>query len=101
DNERVFWIRGLAKMKKDEIFAQNRGYKIVSHDKDVLHFEYENEDKIVVGLMNVGNETGKMEIQLPDGIYMHLVTGKEVKIEHGKIALSDKPVLFTIPKERK
>jgi len=101
DNERVFWIRGLAKMKKDEIFAQNRGYKIVSHDKDVLHFEYENEDKIVVGLMNVGNETGNMGIQLPEGTYTHLITGKEVRIEHGKIALSDKPVLFTIPKERK
>jgi glycosidase len=101
DKDLVTWIQGLAKMKKDAIFSQNRGYKIVSHVQDVLHFEYENEEKIVVGLMNVGSASGVMEIQLPDGVYTHLITGESIAIKQGTIALSDRPVLFAIPKERK
>ncbi len=101
DLELVFWIKGLARLKKDPIFAQNKGYKIVSHMEDVLHFEFENEDKIMVGLLNVGNAKGIMSIQLPDGEYTHLITDKKIEILHGTIALSDRPVLFTIFKNRK
>ena len=101
DNELVFWIQELAKLKKDPLFAQNKGYKIVSHKEDVLHFEYENAEKIMVGLFNVGNEIGILQIALPDGEYTHLITGKKVAILSGTIALSDRPILFSIPNDRK
>ncbi|MRR07879.1 MAG: alpha-amylase [Deltaproteobacteria bacterium] len=101
DPKIVGWIQGLAKMKKDPIFAQNKGYKIVSHVEDVLHFEYENEERIVVGILNVGNETGVMNVTLPDGTYPHLITSNPIHINHGSIALSDRPILFQVPKERK
>lgn len=101
DNELVFWIQALAKLKKDPLFAQNKGYKIVSHKEDVLHFEYENAEKIMVGLFNVGNEIGILQIALPDGEYTHLITGKKVAILSGTIALSDRPILFSIPNDRK
>jgi len=91
----------LAKMKKDPIFAQNKGYKIVSHVEDVLHFEYENDERIVVGILNVGNVSGVMNVSLPDGSYPHLITSKPIHINHGSIALSDRPILFQVPKERK
>lgn len=101
DDELVYWIKSLAKLKKESIFSQNKGYKIVSHKEDVLHFEYENQEKIVIGIFNVGNETGIMSIRLPDGIYTHLITQEKVEIMHGTIVFSDRPVLFALPKERK
>jgi glycosidase len=101
DPELVYWIKGLAKMKKDPIFAQNHGYKIISHKEDVLHIEYESKERKFVGILNVGNATGKLNVELPDGTYSHLITDGLVEIIRGTIALSDRPVLFAIPKERK
>ncbi|TFG82036.1 MAG: alpha-amylase [Erysipelotrichales bacterium] len=101
DDELIYWIQGLAKMKKNPIFAQNKGYKIVSHEEDVLHFEYENDDNIFVGILNVGNETGILSVDHPDGVYTHLITGKKIEIVHGSIALMDRPICFMLPKERK
>ncbi len=98
DPEMVTMIKQLAQMKKDPIFAQDDHYKIVSHTKDVLHFEYENETEIRVGLFNVGAETGVINVSLPEGIYTHSLTQEKVEIRHGVIALSKHPIVFSILK---
>ena len=98
DPEMVKWIQGLAKMKKDPIFAQDDHYRVVSHTKDILHFEYDNKDEIRVGIFNVGDEKGVINTKLPEGIYTHCITGEPVEIRHGVISLTNRPIIFSIPK---
>jgi glycosidase len=99
DPEMVALIKALSKMKKDPIFAQDDHYKIISHKKDVLHFEYENKQEIRVGIFNVGLETGVINVNLPEGIYTHSLTGESVEIRHGVLSLSNRPIIFSIPKQ--
>jgi glycosidase len=99
DPEMVTLIKALAKMKKDPIFAQDDHYKIISHTKDVLHFEYENESEIRVGIFNGGLETGVINVNYPEGIYTHSLNKDQVEIRHGVLSLSNRPVIFSIPKK--
>jgi glycosidase len=99
DPEMVKWIQGLAKMKKDPIFAQDDHYKVVSHAKDILHFEYDNKDEIRVGIFNVGDEKGVINTKLPEGIYRHCITGEPIEIRYGVITLTNRPIIFSIPKQ--
>jgi len=98
DRETIDWIRGLSNLKKDPIFARNAGYKIISHPQDVLHFEYSDEKQTLVVILNVGNDSGILAVDLPDGVYPHAITGKSIEIHQGMIALSDRPVIFYIKK---
>lgn len=98
DPKLVMWITALSKMKKDKIFTQDDHYRIISHKQDILHFEYENEDEIRVGLFNVGSETGVLKVDLPSGIYTHLITHEIVENREGFITLSPEPIIFSIPK---
>jgi hypothetical protein len=67
--------------------------------QDILHFEYENENEIRVGIFNVGLETGVINVSLPEGIYAHSLTKEQVEIRHGVISLSNRPIIFSIPKK--
>jgi len=96
--EWVEWIQKLAKLKKDPIFAQNHGYRIISHDKDVLHFEYESDTEKLVGIFNVGMETGILRVKLPEGVYRHCITDEPVEVRYQTVVLSKKPLIFRIPK---
>lgn len=98
NHELVEWIQKLAKMKKDPIFAQNYGYRIISHSQDVLHYEYENEHERKVGIFNVGNATGVLKVDLPEGVYTHCVTREPVEVRFGTLPLSKRPIIFTIRK---
>ncbi len=99
DRETINWIRGLSKLKKDPIFAQNAGYKIVSHPQDVLHFEYTDARQTLIAILNVGNASGILAVDLPEGVYPHAITGKNIEIRQGMIALSDRPMIFFVKKE--
>jgi len=98
NQETVFWITGLAKMKKDPIFAENGLYRIISHKKDILHFEYENDSEIRVGIFNVGLAKGVVNVSLPEGIYSHDITKEPIEVRYGTLALSNIPIIFTIKK---
>jgi hypothetical protein len=98
DHEFVRWIKSLAKLKKEPIFAQNFGYKLVEHYKEVLHFEYENEHERLIALCNVSNAKGMIQIDCPEGEYHHLITNELIDIRFGQIKLSSYPILFRIKK---
>ena len=85
-------------MKKDPIFAENTAYRIISHKQDILHFEYENDDEIRVGIFNVGLAKGVLNVELPEGIYAHNITKEPIEVRFGTLVVSDLPILFTIKK---
>lgn len=94
-------IKKLAKMKKEPIFAQDHGYKIVSHSKDVIHLEYHTEDEIRVGIFNVGANRGILTVDLPEGKYINQLTGKEFMLRFGSVELMDYPLVFSIDLKNK
>jgi len=94
----VDWITKLASLKKNPIFTQNHHYRIISHTKDVLHFEYESSTEIMVGIFNVGNEIGSLNINLPEGNYTHLITQETIEIRFSVLKLSNRPIIFSIKK---
>lgn len=89
-------IKTLAHLKKDAIFAQDSGYKIVSHVQDVLHFEYHSDTEIRVGIFNVGANRGVLEVELPEGVYTNMVNGETFEIRFSSIPLMNIPLIFSI-----
>lgn len=98
DNEFVEWIKALAKLKKEPIFAQNYGYKIVEHAKEVFHFEYENEHDRLIAICNVSNAKGMIQINCSEGEYYHLITHEIIDIRYGQVQLKPYPIVFKISK---
>ena len=96
DPEFVDWITKLAKFKKQKIFAQNAGYKLIDHPKDVIHIEYQNEEERLVILCNISRSKGMIRIDCEEGVYKHLITGEDVDIRHGQVMLGDYPIIFKI-----
>ena len=89
-------IKKLAQLKKDPIMAQDSGYKIVSHTKDVLHFEYHSEKEIRVGIFNVGANRGVLVVDLPEGTYTNLVNGESFEVRFQTIPLMETPLIFSV-----
>ena len=90
------WITKLAKLKKQKIFAQNAGYKLIDHPKDVIHIEYQNKEERLVILCNISRSKGMVRIECEEGVYKHLITGEDVDIRHGQVMLGDYPIIFKI-----
>ena len=98
DPKRVMWIQALAQLKRDPIFAQDVGYHILSHPQDVLHFEYETVHERLIGIFNVGQVKGAMEVSFPEGVYRDEITKAIHEVRFGMIALSLEPMIFRIKK---
>jgi len=98
DDDLIRWIQALANLKHAPIFAQDYGYSVISHPQDVLHFEYENEFERRIGIFNVGQVEGVIEIVAPEGMYQHDITSSSIEIRFSVIQLSKEPILFTIKK---
>ena len=78
------------------IFAQNAGYKLIDHPKDVIHIEYQNKEERLVILCNISRSKGMVRIDCEEGVYKHLITGEDVDIRHGQVILGDYPIIFKI-----
>lgn len=97
----VAMIKKLAQMKKDPLFAQDSGYKIVSHTQDVIHLEYHTADEIRVGIFNVGANRGILTVDLPEGTYVDYLTGKSFLLRFSSIELMDHPLIFSVDLKNK
>lgn len=98
DDQIVYWIKTLSKLKKRRIFAQNYGYKLVSHPVDILHFEYENEEERLISICNISHAKGMIFIDLPEGEYRDLISNELIDVRFGQLKLSDYPMIISIKK---
>lgn len=88
-------ITQCAKIVKDKIFSYGI-YDIIITNKEVFYGEYTlNSDK-VIGIFNLGKDQGKLEVSIPDGIYINIINQKEVKVKDSKIELSLEPIIFWV-----
>ena len=98
DNEIVYWLKSLSNLKKNSIFSQDYGYKLVSHPVEVLHFEYENNEERLIAICNISNSKGMIQIDLPEGEYRNSITNELIDVRFGQLQLTPTPIIFSIKK---
>lgn len=88
----------LSKLKKKRIFADGI-FQVYLPDLDgVAHMTVENDQEKYLGLFNVGQVDGKLEVSLPDGRYRNYINGKIVNVKDGKITLISDPIILKAKK---
>jgi len=88
-------ITKCAGLVKDDIFAEGN-YDIKLCDEDIYYGEYSYNSQKVIGIFNLGKETGFIKTNIPDGKYMNKITEKEVEIVDSKLELSLDPIILWI-----
>ena len=88
-------ITKCAGIVKDSIFAYGH-YDIKITEKDVFYADFSVDNKKILGLFNLGKESGSLKLNIPDGKYVNLLNEKEVEIVDSKIKLSLEPVIFWV-----
>lgn len=95
-------ISKIALLKKnDEIFV-NGAFKINKMFVDgLVHVEYENKEKTVHGLFNLGGVNGYQKLGVPEldeELFTNILTGEQVQIFQGNMPIYPRPVIIEILK---
>lgn len=88
-------ITRLAKITKNKIFSYGH-YNINITDKDVYYGEYKMGNKQIIGIFNLGQDTGSIEVNIEDGIYRNTIDNSEISIKDKKFELTKEPILFWV-----
>jgi cyclomaltodextrinase len=88
-------ITKCASIVKHNIFAYGY-YDIKLFDKDIYYGEYSQNSKKVIGIFNLGKDTGFINTDIPDGKYINQITEKEVEILDSKLELSLEPIILWV-----
>ncbi|MDD3478710.1 MAG: alpha-amylase family glycosyl hydrolase [Candidatus Izemoplasmatales bacterium] len=91
-------IQTLSKLKKKRIFAEGVYTVSIPEVDGVAIQSFENDQEKYVGIFNVGQGSGQVAIDLPDGNYPNLLGGKRLKVESGYFELSSGPIAIRIRK---
>lgn len=86
----------LYEIKKNPLFTDG-AYNLKACDElDALVGSYEKNGSKIVGIFSFRNKAGKVEVELADGVYSDLISGKEVCVQDGKVDVAVAPVIFEV-----
>ena len=88
-------IRKLATLTKMDHFAHGV-FQLHPQDKDVIVATFLYNNETVVGIFNVGNETGTVTVALEDGVYEDLLSKDTVEVANHTVTIAANPVIFVI-----
>ena len=88
-------VTTLAKITKDKIFSYGY-YNIFITDKDIFYGEYKLNNKKIVGIFNLGQDSGTIKLDIKDGIYTNLIDHLEINIQNNQLTLQKEPLLFWV-----
>ncbi|MCX7774338.1 MAG: alpha-amylase family glycosyl hydrolase [Clostridia bacterium] len=100
------YIARLAAIKKHKIFEEGI-YKIhYTEKKGVIYASYKYKDQQLLGVFNVGNKIGELDLtqrdmfgngpKVPDGVYENQIDGSTIVVKDGKLDLENKGYIFRI-----
>lgn len=89
------FIKKLADITKDKTFSYGF-HDIYDTELDILVSEYRYLGKKVIGIFNVGLETGDVKVEAKDGTYTNVLTNKDVDVKDSKITLSNDPIIVWV-----
>ena len=90
-------VMTLSKITKDKIFSYGY-YEIHITSKEIYYGEYKLDTKHIVGIFNVGQDTGYIKIDIKNGIYKNLLDNSEIIIKDKQFELTKDPVIFWVNK---
>ena len=93
-------IKKLSEITNTKLYSHGF-HDIKIHNRDIYVSEYWLEDQKVIGIFNVGLETGEVHLGIEDGTYINQVLDKEVEVKEGKLVLSKDPVIIEVSKNEK
>ncbi|EOD00790.1 alpha-amylase family glycosyl hydrolase [Caldisalinibacter kiritimatiensis] len=96
DIDFINYLKLLGEIKKRKVFAYGK-YNIHKADKKgIIYATYEYKGKKLVGIFNVENKLGKLNLSLKDGVYRNLIDNTHVEVKEGKIELQNKALIFEV-----
>lgn len=90
-------VKDMAKLRKKKLFSHGN-FNIHLNEKEVALITYENQKEKMIGIFNIGNEDGEIEVPFVDGTFKDYLYKKKIIIKDNKINLKDYPVIITIKK---
>ena len=92
------FITKLAKLKKRNVFSSGI-YTVHYPEVDGVAYQtFENDKELLIGIFNVGLNSGKIKVELEDGAYKNILGSKKVKVVNKEITLSNQPIVLQIKK---
>lgn len=84
------FIKKLIAIKKYPCFASVRRFDIIDHlQLDLIVAKMTSDDKVIFGLFNTAKHERQVYVPMDDGIYVDLISGKNVIVDHGILTLKE------------
>jgi len=93
------FIKQLSKMKKNSIFSKGIFTVNIPSVDGLAYNVVENSKYKYVGIFNVGQVEGEIEVDIPKGKYRNCLSGKLVSVNENKIKLMKDPIIIKLKKE--
>jgi len=93
------YIRKLTNLKSKKVFSSGKYNVNIPKIDGVAYQTFEDEKEKYIGIFNVGQVSGEIEVNLNDGLYSNLLNRKKVKVHNGKIKLGISPIVIRTKKE--
>ncbi|QMS84735.1 alpha-amylase family glycosyl hydrolase [Candidatus Xianfuyuplasma coldseepsis] len=88
-------VKALVPIKKMDAVAYG-ALRIYPQSKDVIVMSYKHQQETIVGIFNVGNETGDISLNIADGTYQNLLADDSIIVSNKQLTLTKKPRIFKI-----
>jgi len=88
-------VSKLADTTKDKIFSYGI-YEIIITDKDIYYGEYKMKDKQIVGIFNLGQDSGSIKVNIEDGVYTNIIDDSNITIKNKSLEIVKEPLLFWV-----
>ncbi len=88
------FIKMLAKIKQENIFAIGRYEILESQKQGIIEARYSYKDEKLIGIFNIERKIGEYNLNIKDGQYINLIDEKVIEIKNGKIKLIKGPIII-------
>lgn len=85
------YLTTLARLKKDPAVAN--GTFIIATPEPAIVAAWESDQGCLLGVFNVTGTQGEVEVPLPDGTYPDVLSGAQVHVTGGRVAIPDVAVI--------
>lgn len=89
-------LKKMINIKHNDEMTSGKRFTIEKSTKNVIVCHYEYEGYFVYGVFNVGNEKGKITLNLADGIYENTLDFTPFDIINHELELTKDPVIFRV-----
>lgn len=90
------FISRLNNIRKREFFSNYDSYKLLNNPEDILVIKYGFKNHNIIGIFNVRNFDGYINIGAREGIYHNLLDGNEIVVKNGLVKSDKEPIIIEV-----